>query len=63
MTAKQNLIVIGNGMVGHKFLELMVSSNAAKTGIELLFVKNRALLTIASTSADFSLAKQRETYL
>ncbi|MCC3538462.1 MAG: nitrite reductase large subunit [Microcoleus sp. PH2017_25_DOB_D_A] len=30
MTAKKNLIVIGNGMVGHKFLELMVSSDAAK---------------------------------
>lgn len=30
MTAKKNLVVIGNGMVGHKFLELMVSSNAAK---------------------------------
>jgi len=26
MTAKKNLIVIGNGMVGHKFLELMISS-------------------------------------
>ncbi|NJK48020.1 nitrite reductase large subunit [Candidatus Gracilibacteria bacterium] len=25
MTAKRNLIVIGNGMVGHKFLELMVA--------------------------------------
>jgi nitrite reductase (NADH) large subunit len=25
MTGKKNLIVIGNGMVGHKFLELMVS--------------------------------------
>ncbi len=30
MTAKKNLVVIGNGMVGHKFLELMVGSNAAK---------------------------------
>ena len=30
MTAKKNLIVIGNGMVGHKFLELMVSSDAAE---------------------------------
>lgn len=30
MTAKKNLIVIGNGMVGHKFLELMVSSDATK---------------------------------
>jgi len=30
MTAKKNLIVIGNGMVGHKFLELMVSSEATK---------------------------------
>lgn len=28
MTAKKNLIVIGNGMVGHKFLELMISSAA-----------------------------------
>ncbi|MBE9185066.1 nitrite reductase large subunit [Microcoleus sp. LEGE 07076] len=30
MTSKKNLIVIGNGMVGHKFLELMVNSDAAK---------------------------------
>ncbi|MGH8002535.1 MAG: nitrite reductase large subunit NirB [Brasilonema sp.] len=30
MTAKKNLIVIGNGMVGHKFLELMVSKDAAQ---------------------------------
>ncbi len=30
MTAQKNIVVIGNGMVGHKFLELMVSSNAAK---------------------------------
>jgi len=30
MTPKKNLVVIGNGMVGHKFLELMVSSDAAK---------------------------------
>lgn len=28
MTAKKRLIVIGNGMVGHKFLELMVSKGA-----------------------------------
>jgi nitrite reductase (NADH) large subunit len=28
MTAKKNIIVIGNGMVGHKFLELMVSQAA-----------------------------------
>lgn len=28
MTAKKNLIVIGNGMVGHKFLELMIASGA-----------------------------------
>jgi nitrite reductase (NADH) large subunit len=27
MTSKPNLIVIGNGMVGHKFLELMVSKD------------------------------------
>jgi len=24
MTNKKNLVVVGNGMVGHKFLELMV---------------------------------------
>lgn len=28
MTIKKNLIVIGNGMVGHKFLELMIGSGA-----------------------------------
>jgi nitrite reductase (NADH) large subunit len=28
MTAKKNLIVIGNGMVGHKFLELMIAKGA-----------------------------------
>ncbi|MEC4985975.1 MAG: nitrite reductase large subunit NirB [Oscillatoria sp. PMC 1068.18] len=28
MTAKKNLVVIGNGMVGHKFLELMVKKGA-----------------------------------
>jgi nitrite reductase (NADH) large subunit len=30
MTAKQNLIVIGNGMVGHKFLELMIAKVATQ---------------------------------
>src|SRR5919199_491096 len=30
MTAKKNLIVIGNGMVGHKFLELMIASYATQ---------------------------------
>ncbi|MFB8795890.1 MAG: nitrite reductase large subunit NirB [Microcoleus sp.] len=30
MTAKKNLVVIGNGMVGHKFLELMVAKGAAE---------------------------------
>jgi nitrite reductase (NADH) large subunit len=28
MNAKRNLIVIGNGMVGHKFLEMMVAKNS-----------------------------------
>ena len=28
MTTKKNLVVIGNGMVGHKFLELMVEKKA-----------------------------------
>jgi nitrite reductase (NADH) large subunit len=30
MTQKKNLIVIGNGMVGHKFLELMVGKKATQ---------------------------------
>lgn len=30
MIAKKNLIVIGNGMVGHKFLELMIRSGATQ---------------------------------
>ena len=30
MTAKKNLIVIGNGMVGHKFLELAIASCATQ---------------------------------
>lgn len=30
MTAKKNLIVIGNGMVGHKFLELIIRSGATQ---------------------------------
>lgn len=30
MTAKKHLVVIGNGMVGHKFLELMVSKGATQ---------------------------------
>jgi nitrite reductase (NADH) large subunit len=30
MTAKKNLIVIGNGMVGHKFLELMIAKGATE---------------------------------
>ncbi|MBD2086818.1 nitrite reductase large subunit NirB [Trichocoleus sp. ST-U3] len=30
MTGKKNLIVIGNGMVGHKFLELMIAKGATQ---------------------------------
>jgi nitrite reductase (NADH) large subunit len=30
MAAKKNLIVIGNGMVGHKFLELMIAQKATE---------------------------------
>ncbi|WP_305076073.1 nitrite reductase large subunit NirB [Microcoleus sp. FACHB-831] len=30
MTAKKNLVVIGNGMVGHKFLELMIAKGATQ---------------------------------
>ena len=30
MTAKKNLIVIGNGMVGYKFLELMIAKGASE---------------------------------
>ena len=31
MTAKKHLVVIGNGMVGHKFLELMVDKGATES--------------------------------
>ncbi len=30
MTVKKNLVVIGNGMVGHKFLEQMIAKNATQ---------------------------------
>ena len=30
MTAKKNLVVIGNGMVGHKFLELMIAKGSTQ---------------------------------
>ena len=30
MTNKKNLVVVGNGMVGHKFLELMVQKDVSK---------------------------------
>jgi nitrite reductase (NADH) large subunit len=30
MTAKKNLIVIGNGMIGHKFLELMIAKGSTQ---------------------------------
>jgi nitrite reductase (NADH) large subunit len=30
MTVKQNLVVIGNGMVGHKFLERMIAADTAQ---------------------------------
>ncbi len=30
MTAKKNLVVIGNGMIGHKFLELMIAKKATE---------------------------------
>jgi nitrite reductase (NADH) large subunit len=30
MTVKQNLVVIGNGMVGHKFLERMIATDTAQ---------------------------------
>jgi nitrite reductase (NADH) large subunit len=30
MTSKKNLVVIGNGMVGHKFLERMIAKDAAQ---------------------------------
>ena len=30
MTNKKNLVVVGNGMVGHKFLELMVQKDVSQ---------------------------------
>ncbi len=36
MTYKENLVVIGNGMVGHKFLELMVKKQATSSQYNLI---------------------------
>lgn len=43
MTAKKNLIVIGNGMVGHKFLELMISSEATQQWNLIIFCEEPRL--------------------
>ncbi len=66
MTAKKNLIVIGNGMVGHKFLELMISSGGnAKWNLitfceELRVAYDRVNLSsyfAGKTAADLSLVE------
>jgi nitrite reductase (NADH) large subunit len=37
MTTKKNLVVIGNGMVGHRFLELMVAKNTDRNWNIIVF--------------------------
>ncbi len=41
--AKQNLVVIGNGMVGHRFLERMVANNAAQNWNLITFCEESRL--------------------
>ncbi len=55
MTDKQKIIVIGNGMVGHKFLQNVVDSNqAANFDISVLCAEPRAAYDRVQLSAYFS---------
>jgi len=66
MTAKRNLIVIGNGMVGHKFLELMVNKNSDRSWNLITFCEesrvaydrvNLSSYFSGKTAADLSLVE------
>ena len=66
MTAKKNLIVIGNGMVGHKFLELMIAKGATQKWNLITFCEeprvaydrvNLSSYFAGKTAADLSLVE------
>jgi len=66
MRAKKNLIVIGNGMVGHKFLELMIAKGANHTWNIITFCEeprvaydrvNLSSYFSGKTAADLSLVE------
>lgn len=66
MVAKRNLIVIGNGMVGHKFLELMVNKGSHQLWNIITFCEesrvaydrvNLSGFFAGKTAADLSLVK------
>lgn len=66
MSSKKNLIVIGNGMVGHKFLELMVAKGATQKWNLITFCEeqrvaydrvNLSSFFAGKTAADLSLVE------
>src|SRR4028119_2335088 len=66
MTAKKNLVVIGNGMVGHKFLELAIAKKAAHNWNLITFCEeprvaydrlNLSSFFSGKTAADLSLVE------
>src|SRR4028119_1845202 len=66
MTAKKNLIVIGNGMVGHKFLEMMIAKGATQKWNLITFCEeprvaydrvNLSSYFAGKTAADLSLVE------
>ncbi|MBD1840453.1 nitrite reductase large subunit [Coleofasciculus sp. FACHB-64] len=66
MTGKKNLIVIGNGMVGHKFLELIIAKGAAQEWNLIAFCEeprvaydrvNLSSFFSGKTAADLSLVQ------
>jgi nitrite reductase (NADH) large subunit len=66
MTAKKNLIVIGNGMVGHKFLEMMITKGATQKWNLITFCEeprvaydrvNLSSYFAGKTAADLSLVE------
>lgn len=66
MTIKKNLVVIGNGMVGHKFLELMIAKKATENWNLITFCEeprvaydrvNLSSYFSGKTAADLSLVE------
>ncbi len=66
MTAKKNLIIIGNGMIGHKFLELMIAKGATQQWNLITFCEeprvaydrvNLSAYFSGKTAADLSLVE------